>query len=222
MEILGALITIKCEDNLWDPISASRGGLPFSHLFFVHDIVLFVKADVKNCRAVRKVLDTFCEISDQKVNVGKSRVLFSPNLDHSCREELCNILKFRSTPSLGKVLGFHLKHTSSSQDFGAVIKRVQGKLAGWKAHLLSFAGRLVLTQATLSTIPNYSMQCVALPLKITQGIDRLCHNFIRGTTNNKKKLYLVSWLKITKPKKEGGLGLQSAKENNLALLANHN
>ena len=157
MEILGALITDKCKDNLWDPISASKGGLPFSHLFFADDLVLFAKADVKNCRAIREVLDTFCEISDQKVNVGKSRVFFSPNLDHGCREELCNILEFRSTPSLDKYLGFPLKHTLSLQDFRAVIERVQGKLAGWKAHLLSFAGRLVLTQATLSTIPNYSM-----------------------------------------------------------------
>lgn len=140
MEILGVLITNKCEDNLWDPISASWGGLPFSHLFFGDDLVLFVKADVKNCQAVREVLDTFCEISSQKVNVGKPRVFFSPNLDHSCREELCNILEFHSTPSLGKYLGFPLKHTLSPQDFGAVIEHVQGKLAGWKAHLLSFAG----------------------------------------------------------------------------------
>ena len=105
--------------------------------------------------------DTFCEISSQKVNVGKSRVFFSPNLDHNCRQELCNILEFHSTPSLGKYLGFPLKHTLSPQDFGAVIERVQGKLAGWKAHLLSFVGWLVLTQATLSTIPNY--QCNVLP-----------------------------------------------------------
>ena len=103
------------------------------------------------------MLDTFCEISSQKVNARKSRVFFSPNLDHGCREELCNILEFRSTPSLDKYLGFPLKHTLSLQDFGAMIERVQGKLAGWKAHLLSFAGRLVLTQTTLSTIPNYSM-----------------------------------------------------------------
>ena len=178
MEILGALITDKCEDDLWDPILASRGGFPFSHLFFADDLVPFTKVDVKNCRVVREVLDTFCEISSQEVNVGKSRVFFSPNLDHSCREELCNILNFRSTPSLGKYLGFPLKHTSSPQDFGAVIEQVQEKLASWKVYLLSFAGRLVLTQATLSTIPNYLMQCAALPSKITQGINRLCRNFI--------------------------------------------
>ena len=33
---------------------------------------------------------------------------------------------------------------------------------------------------------------------------------------------MVGWKKITKPKKEGGLGLQSAKEKNIALLAKLN
>ena len=76
MEILGALITIKCDDKLWDPISTSRGGMSFSHLFFADDLVLFAKADVKNCRVVRDMLDTSYELSDQKLNVGKSWVFF--------------------------------------------------------------------------------------------------------------------------------------------------
>lgn len=35
-------------------------------------------------------------------------------------------------------------------------------------------------------------------------------------------MHMVSWEKITKPKDEGGLGLQAAKERNLALLAKLN
>ena len=57
MEVLGAFIAEKCEAKLWDPISASRGGVTFSHLFFADDLVLFAKADIKNCRAVQDVLD---------------------------------------------------------------------------------------------------------------------------------------------------------------------
>ena len=68
MEILGALITDKCENKLWDLILASRGGVAFSHLFFADDLVLFAKVDVKNCWVVRDVLDTFCELSGQKVS----------------------------------------------------------------------------------------------------------------------------------------------------------
>ena len=111
MEILGAFIMEKCEAKLWDPILTSRGGVTFSHLFFVDDLVLFAKADSKNCKAIRDVLDTFCDLSGQKVSVEKSRVFFSPNVGSNTKEELCNILEFRSIPNLGKYLDFPIKQT---------------------------------------------------------------------------------------------------------------
>ena len=99
---------------------------------------------------------------------------------------------------------------------------MQGRLAGWKANLLSFVGRLVLTQDVTSTIPNYAMQCIALPAKVLTNVDRLSCDFLWGSSKNKKKLHLVGWNKITKPKKEGGLGIQTAKAKNIALLAKLN
>lgn len=112
MEILVSLITEKCKANLWDPITAFRWGIAFSHLFFADDLMLFAKADRKNCMAVRDALDTFCALLGQKINKEKSRVFFSPNVSQHCRDELCEILEFRSIPSLGKYLGFPIKHTS--------------------------------------------------------------------------------------------------------------
>ena len=79
MEVLGALISEKCEAKLWDPVVASRGGLAFSHLFFPNDLVLFAKADLKNFIAIKDALDTFCELFGQKISVEKSRVFFSPD-----------------------------------------------------------------------------------------------------------------------------------------------
>ena len=38
----------------------------------------------------------------------------------------------------------------------------------------------------------------------------------------KRKLHTISWAKITRPKKEGGLGLAAAKPKNFALLAKLN
>ena len=82
------------------------------------------------------------------------------------------------------------------QDFVYIVERVQGRLAGWKVNLLSFVGRLVLTQAMTTTISNYAMQCVALSTKILNSVDRLSHNFLWGSIESKKKIHLVNWKKI--------------------------
>ena len=113
MEVLGALIAEKCQANLGNPIRASQGGPSLSHLFFADDLMLFAKADCKNCIAIKEVLESFCDLSGQKISRDKSRVFFSPNLDSDSREEMCGILGFQSTQSLGKYLGFPIKHTGS-------------------------------------------------------------------------------------------------------------
>ena len=43
-----------------------------------------------------------------------------------------------------------------------------------------------------------------------------------GPTNEKRKMHLVGWEKIIGPKEEGGLGIQSTRAKNLALLAKLN
>ena len=166
-------------------MKASSSGPTFSHLFFVDDLVLFAKADPTNCSAIRDVLDVFCSLSGQSVSDAKSRVYFSPNVDRDSRESFCDILGFASAPSLGKYLGIPIKHPgSSSQDFNFILNRVKTKLAGWKANLLSLAGRAVLVQASSTAIPAYVMQCTHIPNKILEGIDRVNRNFLWGSSES--------------------------------------
>lgn len=142
---------------------------------------------------------------------------FSPNATDQIRGELCNALGFHSTPNFGKCLGFPLKQLgSSTRDFDFVIKRVQSKLAGWKGHLLSFVGIVVLTQAIIS-IPSYVMQNNLLPRRVLDSLDKVSRNSVWGSTLEKCKLHLVSWEKITRPKEEEGLGLQATKPKKSSL-----
>ena len=109
----------------------------------------------------------------------KSRVYFSPNVDRDTRELLCDILGFTSIPFLGKYLGFPLKHLgSSSQEYNFILDRVKQKLSDWKANMLSLAGRTVLIQASLATVPSYVMQCTHLPRRILDGLYRVNRNFL--------------------------------------------
>ena len=223
MEVLGHLIGEKCDDRSWNPVKSSKSGAAFSHLFFADDLVLFAKVDYVNCMVIRDVLDAFCARSGQSISENKSRVYFSPNVDIDSMESFCDILGFKSTPNLGKYLGFPIKHRgASNKDLNFVLDRVKHKLAGWKANLLSLAGRAVLIQALTSTIPAYVMQCTALPERLLNNIDRVNRNFLWGSSENTKKTHWVGWHKVIKPKTEGGLGIQSARGKNIALLAKLN
>lgn len=223
MDYLGQLIEEKCSVNLWQLVKASQSGLAFSHLFFANDLMLFAKAYGVNCSAIRDVLDLFCSLSGQTVSESKSRVYFSPNVDRDTRESLCDILGFASTPFLGKYLGFPLKQLgSSSQDFNFILDRVKQKLTGWKANLLSLAGRTILIKASLAATPSYVMQFSYLLGRVLDGLDRINRNFLWGSTDTTKKIHWVGWEKVIKPKEEGGLGLQFAKGRNLALLSKLN
>ena len=223
MDYLGQLIQEKCAVNSWSLVKASRSGLAFSHLFFADDLVLFAKANPENYVTIRGVLDDFCNQSGQTVSKAKSRVFFSPSLDKDHRDALGDILEFQSTPNLGRYLGFLMKHRgASNQDFNFVLEKVKKKLAGWKANLLSIAGRSVLIQASTSTIPAYVMQNNQLLGKILDGIDRVNRNFLWNSTNTKQSIHWVGWRKVTTPKDVGGLGLQTAKGRNTALLAKLN
>lgn len=150
-------------------------------------------------------------------------MFFSPNVDPDQRDLISNTLGFNATSNLGKYLGFPLNHPRDRKhDFDFVLDRVKKKLAGWKANLLSMASRLVFIHASSSTNPNYAMQYVALPNKILKGIDRVNRNFLWGSTDLVRKMHWVKWEEVTKPKEIGGLGIQTAKGRNMALLAKLN
>ena len=189
---------------------------------FANDVVLFAKANHGNCVAIRDALDTFCCRTGQTISEVKSRVFFSPNVDRDSRESLCEVLGFASTPNIGKNLEIPIKHRGSSMDVNFILDRVKQKLAGWKANPLSLAGRIVLSQASSLTILSYVMQCALLPNKILEGIDQVNWNFLWGSSETVRKIHWVGWNKVIKPKKVGGLGLQSAKGRNIVLLTKLN
>ena len=103
MEMLSFFIHDKCSNNLWDPPKVAYGGPTFSHLCYAYDLVLFVKADLKNSQNIKEVLESFCDLSGLKVNLSKSKILFSPNVSQLSRDSICKTIGFEATSNLGKV-----------------------------------------------------------------------------------------------------------------------
>ena len=223
MEYLGHLIKKKCMEGVWKPLQASRDNIGISHLFFADDLILFAKVDVDSCEAISEVLEKFYEESGQKVSMEKSRIYFSPNVQPEINSGISSRLGIQATTNIGNYLEFPIKHRGVPRNrMNFIVEKVMSKLVGWKASFLSFAGRAVLAKSVMSTIPNYVMQATTLPTHLCEKLDKINRDFLWGSTSEKRRLHLVCWNKIIRPKEEGGLRIQAAKFKNLALLAKLN
>ena len=166
------------------------------------------------------MLERFCGASGQKVSLEKSLIFFSENVHRDLANLISDESGIKGTKELGKYLGMPvLQKRINKETFGTVIERVSSKLAGWKRRFLSLAGRITLTKSVLSSIPVHTMSSIALPVSTLIQLDKIARSFIWGSGEGIRKQHLVSWEKICKPKREGGLGIRSAKEMNIALLA---
>ena len=210
-------------EKKWVPMKASKDNVEVSHLFFADDLMLFAKANEAGAKTIKEVLSKFCAESGQLISIEKSRVYFSPNIHEDIKDRICTALGIQATTCLGKYLGMPLKHKGAAKSqYNYIAKRMLSKLAGWKARFLSFAGRCVLVKSVLTSIPNYVMQGVVLPVHLCEKIDQISRDFLWGSSVEKKKLHLVGWSKIIMPKEEGGLSIQQSRAKNIALLAKLN
>ncbi|KAL6199672.1 hypothetical protein ACLB2K_029455 [Fragaria x ananassa] len=124
------------------------------------------------------------------------------------------------TDDLGKYLGMPLIHTRvNKHTYDEILEKIQNKLSGWSSKTLSMAGRLTLVQSVTASIPIYAMQTAKLPLSLCESIDKANRNFLWGDSNEKKKIHLINWESVCKPKHRGGLGSKKTADMNQAMLA---
>lgn len=98
MEKLSHLILDSVNQKKWRGLKTSRYGPTISHLFYADDLILFSKAESRDCRAVMDVLNYFCYISGQKVNILKSKCFISKNVP---RDRICMIKDATGIPRGG-------------------------------------------------------------------------------------------------------------------------
>ncbi|KAL0914872.1 hypothetical protein M5K25_015257 [Dendrobium thyrsiflorum] len=92
-------------------------------------------------------------------------------------------------------------------DVKPLILNISEKLAGWKARLLSLAGRFQFLKFTVWNTIAYWIRGAVLPKACFKIINRLCAKFLFFGNSEAKKLHLIAWKRTCKPKHLGGLGL---------------
>ncbi|KAI0489416.1 hypothetical protein KFK09_029258 [Dendrobium nobile] len=103
-----------------------------------------------------------------------------------------------------------LSDFANASDFMPLMDRVNKKMNGWKANLLSFAGRLQYIKFTIQNTIAYWIRGSILPKAVYKYFKKTSSRFLFfGDSQVSKKLHMVSWDKICRPKCKGGLSIPS-------------
>ena len=201
-------------------VKVGRNGCTFTHLLFADDSLLFFKKDNKSLANLKRILDWYCNLFGQCINLDKSDLFCSPNMPKDEQECLARQLQVNLVQNLSKYLGLNFKLRGNRVAyFQFMVDKLQSKLQGWKANLLSQAGRTTLIASVFQTLPLYTFSCFKVPKTICKKMDSLVKTSWWGHEHGVRKLHLLKWDKFCYPKSWGGLGLKKFSLMNQAMLA---
>ena len=174
-----------------------------SHLLFVDDSLLFCQATQDEVQEVVDILQLYAKASGQLINLVKSSIFFSSNVDVAQRDWIKNRLDVKEVDKFETYLGLPtLIGRSKYQTFAYLKDKVWKKLQGWKGNLLSKTEKEVLIKAVPQFIPTYTVGVFQLLVKLCNEINSLCARFWWGQTGNERKIHSKSWEFLSQPKRE--------------------
>ncbi|CAH9115614.1 unnamed protein product [Cuscuta epithymum] len=205
-------------------ISVARGAPRVSHLFFADDSYLFFRARDEECQTVKNLLQSYEEVSGQKVNHQKSSVLFSPNLGGDSRTRVSSFLGVSSEETNPRYLGLQALVGRKKMDIlGYLLERILKRIQSWNNRFLSKAGREIMLKTIIQAMPTYAMNVFLLPKELCSEIEGIMNGYWwRGSDLSRRGLRWKSWQSLCYPKQKGGLGFQSLREFNIAMLGKVN
>lgn len=175
---------------------------------FADDTVIVCESHPKTLKVVALTLTVFEELTGLRINRSKST--FVPIATPTRYVQVIErILGTQSSQLPIRYLGLPLSlRKPRKSDFQPMIQAVQQRLAGWKANILSYGGRVTLVKSVLSAMPLHYMQVFRIPKGVLKHVDRMRRNFLwRGNNPCKAINCLVNWDRICSLKINGGMGI---------------
>lgn len=139
---------------------------------------------------LRTILTRYEKASGQMINIDKSALFFSPNVNLDFRSVISNLIGMLVVENLGRYLGVPTKFTRKKRDdFRDIKQRVWQTLQGWKHKYFSVDGKEVLIKSVAQSIPTYIMSCFRLPKTLCDDMHYMMARFWWGSTETKRRIH---------------------------------
>ncbi|KAF5444244.1 hypothetical protein F2P56_036732 [Juglans regia] len=164
-------------------------------------------------RAIARTLEIYETWFGQKVNKDKSSIIFSKHITAARKRSLLRITGFYEETLPFKYVGVpiicgRLKLVHLDE----VVGKIQERIDGWKARLLSNGARLLLIKHVLGSIPIHLLSILQVPKSVIVSLNRCFGNFFWGMKEGKPKKHWRAWDGRCKPVQEGEAGIRNIAE----------
>ncbi|KAK5775685.1 hypothetical protein PVK06_043607 [Gossypium arboreum] len=158
MEAFSKMLIHAQENKVLRGIWASRKGPRINHLFFIDDVLLFVRNKTSDVESLVNMLNNFSNISSEEINFEKSMALFNLNTSRAQTSNFSEILGMTVVENINNYLSLPIpigKKKISS--FKEINNRLSCRINSWTKRLLSFGGKEVFVKPVLQSIPTYTL-----------------------------------------------------------------
>ena len=161
MDVLGHMVSKAANEGLLQPLS--RRVLQHRISLYADDVVLFLRPEAGDINLVMEILNLFGDASGLKTNLQKSSVLPIRCGDMELTT-IQNLLPCAVSEFPCKYLGLplSLKKLTKGQ-IQPIIDKIADQLPGWKADLMTRAGRKVQVQFVLTAMLVYLVMAIDFP-----------------------------------------------------------
>ncbi|XP_010451584.1 PREDICTED: uncharacterized protein LOC104733725 [Camelina sativa] len=219
-EVLIANIKKAERDKKLTGISIARDSPSVSHLLFADDSLFFCKAEESECRTVISIIGNYGKASGQEVNLTKSSIMFGKKVPPEIRAQLKSVIGISQEGGMGSYLGIPENlQGSKTKVFSYVKDRLDDRVNGWSAKLLSKGGKEVMIKSVALALPTHVMSCYKLTQDLTSKLTSAISSFWWKSNDKARGMHWLAWDKMCKEKCDGGLGFRALEQFNDAMLA---
>ncbi|XP_022033057.1 uncharacterized protein LOC110934177 [Helianthus annuus] len=218
MEALSSFMVSANSAGLIRGISLPNGGPSVSHLVFADGVMLMGEWSEQSILNVKRLMRCFYLVSGLKINLKKS-CLYNVGVSPEVCDQTANLLGCKAGSLPFTYLGLNVRgNMNRYHNWAPVIDSFEARLSLWKASTFSIGGRTTLVKSVLDSLPVYYFSLYLAPSNMINKLEQLRRNFLWGDSNSRNRMHWVNWEKVTKPVKNGGLGLGSLRHTNVRLL----